>query len=109
MRDSHDKKDDILVLDVGNKSMNLSDLPNGENKLVKEGEKGEHDDDDDESAEEDDYDESEKTNDFIRSKKILRDVFPTFLFSVVQLVQETIVLQFVGHYCGSSEFAAVGN
>lgn len=62
-----------------------------------------------EDNDEEEYDESSKTTDFIRTKKILRDVFPTFLFSVIQLIQETIVLQFVGHYCGSTEFAAVGN
>ena len=60
----------------------------------------------DDSEEEDS--EEEKATTLIRTKKILRDVFPTFLFSVVQLLQETIVLQFVGHYCDSSEFAAVG-
>lgn len=60
--------------------------------------------DDEES---DSSEEQEKVTDFIRTKKILRDVFPTFLFSAVQLIQETIVLQFIGHYGTSLDFAAV--
>ena len=57
---------------------------------------------------EEEYGEEEKSNDFIRTKKILRDVAPTLLFSLIQLVQEMIVLFFIGHYGNATEFAAVG-
>lgn len=65
--------------------------------------------DEEDSSSSSSEEEEEKMNDKIRAKKIVRDVFPTFLFSVVQLFQETVALQFIGHYCTSVEFAAVGN
>ena len=97
---------DSISLDLNTKKLPADDSQiMKHSKLTGEDEKDDDDDDDDE----DDSDEEEgKNNDMMRAKKILRDVFPTFLFSVVQLIQESIVLQFVGHYCGPSEFAAVG-